>query len=202
MKELEMIASMSAIAAADSPVTPDCSAFAGPLIQTLRDLRSLLSELTAEQYAGKASELFARSSIGGHVRHCLDHARALAEGWRTGTVDYDHRARGTSIETDLAAADAELVRLIGAVERLGLLDASELLGVTVLPARDSRPITLSSTLAREIAFVLSHTIHHNATIRGMVLANGAVVPESFGYAPSTLAHKDRIARAEVTACAR
>jgi len=202
-----MIASIdAATASAAAPVSAaspqDCAAVGAPLIQTLRDLRVLLSSLSGPQYSQRAGELFANSTIGGHVRHVLDHARALAEGWRTGTVDYDHRARGTNIETDIVAADAELARLTGAVERLALLDADDPIGVRILPARDSQPITLSSTLARELAFVLSHTIHHNATIRGMVLALGTCVPGSFGYAPSTLAHQDRCARSEAGACAR
>jgi uncharacterized damage-inducible protein DinB len=205
-----MIASIAAIAASapeSRPPAPaqDCAPVAGPLIQTLRDLRSLLGELSGPQYSQRAGELFADSSIGGHVRHVLDHARALAEGWRVGTVDYDHRARGTSIETDIVAADAELARLIGAVEHLSRLDADDAIGVRILPSRDAQPVTLSSTLARELAFVLSHTIHHNATIRGMVLAIGERVPESFGYAASTLAHRGRCAarcEAAGSACAR
>ena len=41
--------------------------------------------------------------------------------------------------------------------------------------RDGESIALESTLARELAFVLSHTIHHNATIRGMVVKYNAAV---------------------------
>jgi uncharacterized damage-inducible protein DinB len=197
-----MIASMSSIAASSTTTAAaDCSAVAKPLTQILRDLRSLLSALSNDQYAARAGDLFANSTIGAHVRHCLDHARALVDGWRTGEAGYDHRARGTSIETDIAAADAELARLIGAVERLSRLDADEPIGVSFLPSRAAQSITLSSTLARELAFVLSHTIHHNATIRGMVLSLGCAAPESFGYAPSTLAHKDRCAELRGAACA-
>ena len=57
-------------------------------------------------------------------------------------------------------------------------------------AREAQTVTLRSTIARELAFVLSHTIHHNATIRGMVIALGLSAPASLGYAPSTLAHMD------------
>jgi hypothetical protein len=186
-----MIASPNASTTPTSETGTDCVAIAGPLAQIMRELRELLAGLSSEQYSARAGDLFANSTIGGHVRHCLDHARTLVDGWRTGIVDYDHRARGTHIETDLTAADAELGRLIASVQRLANLNADDSIGVSVMPTRDGASITLSSTLARELAFVLSHTIHHNATIRGIALSLGRAVPASFGYAPSTLAHQDR-----------
>jgi uncharacterized damage-inducible protein DinB len=194
-----MIASPSAINVKTPAPGTDCFALAAPLAEIMRELRELLGNLSSEQYSARAGDLFANSTIGGHVRHCLDHARTLVDGWRTGIVDYDHRARGTNIETDLAAADAELIRLIDSVERLAKLDADDSIGVSVMPTRDGLSITLSSTLARELAFVLSHTIHHNATIRGIALSLGSAVPASFGYAPSTLAHHDGVGS---TRCAR
>lgn len=197
-----MIASPTAIKARTNATRTDCAAFAGPLAQILRELRDLLGALSGEQYSARTGDLFANSSIGAHVRHCLDHARALAEGWHIGIVNYDHRARGTSIESDLAAADAELVRLIDSVDRLAKLDADDPVRVSAMPTRDGVSITLSSTLARELAFVLSHTIHHNATIRGMALSMGRAVPASFGYAPSTLAHQDAAGAGGSTRCAR
>jgi hypothetical protein len=175
------------------PRTPDlcdCSPIALPLAAILDQLRGLIASLSSSDYTTRADERFARSTIGGHVRHCLDHARALVDGWKTGLIDYDHRARGTLIETSPTEASAELARLIAAMERLALLDADDAIDVAVMPSRDGAAVTLRSSLARELAFVLSHTIHHNATIRGMVVALGKPVPESFGYAASTLAHKD------------
>ena len=197
-----MIASSSAINLQTPAQRTDCLALAAPLVQIMRELRELLGSISSDQYSARAGDLFANSTIGGHVRHCLDHARALIDGWRTGVVEYDHRARGTHIETDLPAADAELGRLIASVERLAKLDADESIGVSVMPTRDGLSITLSSTLARELAFVLSHTIHHNATIRSIALSLGSTVPVSFGYAPSTLAHQDVVNGTRSTRCAR
>jgi uncharacterized damage-inducible protein DinB len=189
-----MIVIAASSAATESPAPPSsCLAIAAPLARTLRDLRSLLSAITQTHYTARAGELFAHSSVGGHVRHVLDHARALADSFSVAPIDYDTRARGTTIETDLAAADAELARLVSIFDQLGALDADFPVTVRVLPSKDAQPLSLSSTLARELAFVLSHTIHHNATIRSMLLALGCGTPESFGYAPSTLAHMHRAA---------
>lgn len=199
-----MIASPVTINAQTPATETDCVAIAAPLAQIMRELRVLLAALSSDQYSARAGDLFANSTIGGHVRHCLDHARALVDGLRTGIVNYDRRARGTNIETDLTAADAELGCLIASVERLAKLDADDSIGVSVMPTRDGVSITLSSTLARELAFVLSHTIHHNATIRGIALSlgGGGAVPATFGYAPSTLAHQDGVGGAGSTRCAR
>jgi uncharacterized damage-inducible protein DinB len=46
-------------------------------------------------------------------------------------------------------------------------------------------LTGMSTLARELAFVLNHTIHHQAMIGLLASLHGCDVPDGFGYAPST-----------------
>lgn len=181
-----MIAAATTIPAA--PCT--CAAIARPLADILAELRSLLPNVGEDRYCMRMGPLFANSTIGGHIRHCLDHARALLDGRELGVVDYDHRLRGTDIETSPTAADAELASLIAAANRLSTIDADEEISVLIMPARDGQAIDLRSTLGRELAFVLSHTIHHNATVRGMVVSLGLPVPDSLGYAPSTLAHQD------------
>ena len=46
-------------------------------------------------------------------------------------------------------------------------------------------VTGWSTLARELAFVVSHTIHHQAIIAVLLALHGHAVPERFGHSPST-----------------
>ena len=221
-----MIASTPAADMSAPACRSDCSSLAAPLAQTLRELHALVDSLSPRLYTLRAGEAFSGSTIGAHIRHCLDHVRALADGWRTGAVDYDHRARGTSIETDPAHAAAEILRLIASIDRLALLDANDGLRVAVMPTRDGATVLLSSTLARELAFLLSHTVHHSALIRAMLLSipaeSGAAdarqevggisrVSPSFGFAPSTLAHHDQserehgaapVSTSGIDACAR
>ena len=40
------------------------------------------------------------STIGGHVRHNLDHFLCLEQGLKSGSVDYDARERDEFLETD------------------------------------------------------------------------------------------------------
>ncbi len=158
------------------------------LAATLRQLADLIRDLTDEQYA-RAPGGALPSSIGGHVRHNLDHVAALLAALPGGALDYDRRARGTAVETDRRAGLAEVRRLEQALDgaRAGALPESMCL--TLLAAPDRPPVTVTTSPERELAFVLSHTIHHNALIAVLVAAVGATVPPGLGYAPATIAHQ-------------
>lgn len=163
---------------------------AAPLADVLRELAGVIDAVTPGQFTHACGEQFYNGSIGGHVRHCFDHARALLDGHASGEVDYDSRRRGTDVEHCSAAARAEAARLIDLAVTLGHADAELPLSLTILPTRDGVPVRVASTLGRELAFVLSHTIHHNALVRSMAFSLGVTLPRTFGYAPSTLAHFD------------
>ncbi|MBL8991471.1 MAG: hypothetical protein JNJ48_07830 [Phycisphaerae bacterium] len=171
-----------------------CREVAEPLAALLRELADVLHAMDDEDYTRRMGPLFAGATVGGHVRHTLDHVRALVRsvggGGVPGPVDYDHRERGTPVETDRVCALEEAHRLGRAVSELAGAPASRRVAVRVMPTSDGAPVTLGSTLARELSFVLSHTVHHHATLRGMATALGRSVPEAFGYAPSTLAHME------------
>lgn len=159
-----------------------------PVIELLRELASVITLLSPEQYTRRCGQAFFNGTIGGHVRHCLDHIRAVLDGFAGGVIDYDHRERGTNIESDPSAARDEIRRLRRLAEQLTRVAADTHVRVEVMPTREGRSVAISSSLGRELAFVLSHTIHHNAMIKGMAVSLGAVLPPSFGYAPSTLSH--------------
>lgn len=174
------------------PAEPAASAgvLSLPVIELLRELAGVVAQLSPAQYTQRCGETFFNGNIGGHVRHCLDHIRAILDGFSVGVVDYDHRERGTSIESDPFAARDEIRRLRRLAEDLAQVEAAAPVRVAILPTRDGQSVNLMSTLGRELAFVLSHTIHHNAMIKGMAVALGLQLPQAFGYAPATLAHFD------------
>ena len=158
-----------------------------PLALLMRQLACVVEDLSDAQYAQKPVGVV-ESSIGAHVRHCMDHVAALPGVLETGTLNYDARQRGTAIETSRSAA----LRLIADVERQlqrvteGDLDRPILLSVTLAAGQDA--VRVSSSVGRELAYVVSHTIHHNALIGAMVRTLGGTLPERFGYAPSTVAY--------------
>jgi uncharacterized damage-inducible protein DinB len=168
-----------------------CAAAVPPLIAVMRQLGALVEALTDEQYQARPFGALS-GSIGGHVRHCLDHVAALAAA-PDGALDYDRRERGTAVETDRAAALEALRRH----ERrlLALPAGAEMrpLRLTAIVSPGRPPVEAGTTLGRELAFVLSHTVHHNALVAVLAAALGVTPPQRFGYAPATLDHLEKAA---------
>lgn len=180
-----------------SAISPggDAAELASAVSAVLADTGVVLRGVSDEEYTRRFGAEFCGASMGGHVRHCLDHIRALVDGVAGGTLDYDHRERGTDVETRAGAAAAEVEALRAGLAALvaahpGPGGAARQVTVLLMATPDRPALALESTLGRELAFVLSHTIHHNATIRGMLAALGRDFPAGFGYAPSTRAHLD------------
>lgn len=154
------------------------------LVRLLDELRTTIERLDDLAYAetpvGRRS-----GSIGAHVRHCLDHVAAFLEGMNDGVLSYDRRTRGTTVEVH---RDAALDRI--AVVTTALLDLD--------PRLLQRPLRLDvqldaagtlcsviSTAGRELAYVISHTIHHNATMGVLLTEISAQLPDRFGIAAAT-----------------
>jgi hypothetical protein len=129
------------------------------------------------------------ASLGAHYRHVLDHFLCLAEGIRTGQVNYDERRRNPQLESSVTCA-----RLVteGLIDELGGL-SHEILQrectVTYSVAYgESREEAVTSNLAREVMFCVGHAIHHYAILRLLCAGAGVTLPCEFGIAPSTLKH--------------
>lgn len=157
-----------------------------PLTAVLRQLAGVLRAMTDAQYTQKPVGVVP-GCAGGHVRHCLDHVDALLAATKTGLLDYDTRRRGTDVETQrqaaldaLARQEAELLALSCSASRRLRLRTRLTSGGDVSQAE--------TTVGRELAFVLSHTIHHNALLGVIAVLLGVPLPERFGYAPSTVAY--------------
>jgi len=163
-----------------------------PIVAVLRQLGDVLRAMTDEEYRRKPVGVVS-SNVGGHVRHCLDHVETLLAGVEEGEVNYDCRRRGTEVETSREAA----LEVIRRQERqlLAFPPHSEHrpLRLSALVSSCLPPTVVETTVGRELAFVLSHTVHHNALIAVMALTLGVAIPDRFGYAPSTIAHLEKVA---------
>jgi uncharacterized damage-inducible protein DinB len=153
------------------------------LAVALRDVIEVVLTLTPAEFTRR--DLRCSGSIGAHVRHCLDHVSALERGIATGRICYDHRERDTVVETNLQLALSRLRRAVFRLEPLSeAILARPLTLVAQLDARGTR-IETQTTVARELAFVISHTIHHSALIGVVLEREDHDVPERFGLAPTT-----------------
>jgi uncharacterized damage-inducible protein DinB len=157
-----------------------------PLVGVLGQLRDLLEGCRDEQYSIKPVGVVP-SSIGGHVRHCLDHITALLNGVHVGQMTYDHRPGGTVIESDRSAAIAAIDDLNDTLGAMNDTALDQPIRLSVLMSPNGPPALVETSLGRELAFVISHTIHHNALVGVIAKLLGVPVPDRFGYAPSTLA---------------
>ena len=159
------------------------------VIEALNQGETLLEALDNDQYARKLPEAF-NSSIGGHYRHCLDHFRSLLDCAADADLNYDHRERGTLIECDrFAALNATRVLREG-YDRLAGACLHRTLAVTCKTSY-AEPLSQvsTSTVGREIMYVVAHAVHHYALIGIMGGLMGLKMPAGFGVAPSTLKHQ-------------
>jgi hypothetical protein len=158
-------------------------------LQLLDQMSGLLARLDERSY-GQTSPLFLNSSIGGHVRHCLEHYECFAEGLPHGRVNYDLRQRDILVETQPAAA---LARLHSLRNRLtSLLSHEHSSAILILMdhgATHHEGCWQTSSTGRELQFLISHTIHHFALIAGLCHKHGVDIAPDFGVAPSTLRHR-------------
>lgn len=156
------------------------------LAQKLDELSRLISQLRDDEYLAIPRRGGA-SPIGSHVRHALDHVTALLRAVPRGLVNYDLRERGTEIEGSRQAAlrliEGQQIVLRGLVH----VDSQQSLTVEAMLDPNQAPLTMLSSWGREVAFVLSHTIHHQALIGVLASWLGVWVDPEFGVAPATLA---------------
>jgi hypothetical protein len=155
-----------------------------PLASLLDQMRSMIERMDDDTYTMPAP---GRSSggVGGHVRHCLDHVGALVHATRTGIVEYDRRRRGTDVETCRAAAIHEIGELTTHLAALSASVLDEPLLVETQIDQAGAMILTRSSVCREVAFVISHTIHHNAILAQLLAGRGVALDARFGVAPST-----------------
>ncbi len=132
-------------------------------------------------------------AIGAHLRHCLDHFICLARGLESGTIDYDDRSRDPRLETEPATFRRALAEVVGSLEGLGSGNLDRTVEVLVMAAPGTPPTPMRSTLARELAFVSSHTVHHLAIIVETARAHGVDLPPEIAVAFSTAAYHETAA---------
>jgi uncharacterized damage-inducible protein DinB len=158
-------------------------------VTLLRQLHSVLEGLAQAQYTYQSAATLG-GSVGAHLRHVLEFYQTFLCGYAEGIINYDNRAREHSLETCLKTALGRLQIILVHLES-DTHDETQLhLPVRVLEnATDEPDHWTHSTVGRELTFLLSHTVHHQALIALILRHLGLSLPESFGIAPSTLRYR-------------
>jgi hypothetical protein len=148
-----------------------------------------LTQLDAESYAEVIPGPY-NASIGQHYRHVLDHFLCLEAGAPAGEINYDLRARDPRLETDLDFSRATTDRLMRVFENYASDGLSRPCKVSYsVGYGDAAPLSVTSTVERELAYCISHAVHHYAIIRLLCGRVGVNMLPEFGVAPSTLKHR-------------
>jgi uncharacterized damage-inducible protein DinB len=161
----------------------------------LLDVATLLEATSDLAYLSRP-EGGVSGSVGAHVRHCLDHVRAVLDAADGAVLSYDCRERDTALEHDRTLGILALRQQGSRLEALVGRPADQPLLLKVQVDGHGATVEVASSLGRELVFVLQHTIHHQAIIALLLAARGVTVPPRFGYAPSTVSrHAERFASA-------
>ncbi len=153
-----------------------------PIKNNLKSLADLLQQLSDDQY-NEPCQALSSASIGKHYRHIIEIFGCLLEGYDKGLVNYDHRTRNQTIETNSRIALQKLEWLTEQIERpnKNISIEQKLAGQTLL---------VESNYYRELLFNLDHSIHHQALIKvGVAEYDNILLDEDFGVAPSTISYR-------------
>ncbi|RDB43965.1 DinB family protein [Halomonas sp. DQ26W] len=162
----------------------------------LTQLEAFVDALTPEQFRQDFGH-DGRHTLGKHIRHIIDHYAALLSGLENNkdVIDYEHRRRDERLEQWPQQAAHRLTETKVALTALLGRCPTDRLSLNY-PVGDGMQV-LDTSLARELAFLTSHTIHHMAIVGLLADQLGITLPEAFGVHPSTLRHWQRERSASV-----
>ena len=117
----------------------------------LKQAEALLDRLDDGQFSQPVTNFYG-SSVGGHLRHCLEHYLSFLAGMGSGKVDYDDRPRDVAMETVTSEAVTVTHRITDQLE--ALLASDPPVGILVKMDCGCDEIEWQpSTMGRELQFL-------------------------------------------------
>lgn len=152
--------------------------------QILNQVAELINQLSSEQYA-KSLPVLSDNSVGKHTRHVVEFYQCLLNGLSGGFVDYDKRERNILLETDRNYTQEAIKAIINYIEIIQ--DNSLQLNISY----GDRISTINTSIFRELAYNIEHTVHHLAIIKiGIQIHFPEMsLPENLGVAHSTIKYQ-------------
>ena len=155
------------------------------------EIKDLLHNIKQAHYHQK-QEILSGSSIGQHVRHVLEFYLCLFQALDTNQICYDERERDVRIETDPKFAGAVINKILTQLDTLAKADRPLKLKVN-FSGNPENELFLETSLYRELAYNLEHSIHHQALIKIACKQLGIEdgLSETFGVAPATIRYRNK-----------
>ncbi|MBL7841155.1 MAG: hypothetical protein JNJ75_13515 [Cyclobacteriaceae bacterium] len=160
-----------------------------PIRKDILRLCSLVNCLDDLLYV-KPFPVISGATLGQHVRHILEFYSCILMNTRGELICYDNRKRDLQIETQRSVALDVAERLMEALESI-IIDKKICVQANYMET-DQHDIFLTSTLFRELAYALDHSIHHQAIIKIGLCEMPAVLERigELGVAPATVRYKN------------
>jgi len=160
-------------------------------IAMLTKMKQHLQELSEDVYKSPCT-LLNQTSVGQHFRHIIEFYVCLQIGESKSTVCYDERKRDLLIEIQKDYAVQVIEEIIVFLNKI-TTDKPLVFAASYSPVTDKQ-ISINTSLFRELAYALDHTIHHLAIIKIALADAGIKVDNEFGVAPSTLKYRNSCAQ--------
>jgi len=157
--------------------------------ENLLQIKDLVQIIGTEKY-NTPSDILSGATIGQHIRHILEFYLLLVSGSFTGTVSYDKRERDLRLENDPVFAAKVIDRLLSGINTLDVSQTVKF-EADYTPEGTSQKM-ISSSVGRELAYCIEHSIHHQAIIKaGLIdLSCTDLVNNEFGVAYSTIRYRN------------
>lgn len=160
-------------------------------INLIEQCEQFVKDVPAPVYATE-SMVMPGGTVGKHLRHLADHYEAIVRATVSTSeevVNYDHRERDVPMESSREDALRGLESLRVRVKSLRDLQPNRLMQVRVMVSGAGHEATLTTSLARELAFATHHGVHHQAMMKAIAGEFGVEAATEFGKAPSTMNHE-------------
>ncbi len=161
-------------------------------INNLNEVKDFLNNIDSEYYTSSL-DCLSGGSIGQHIRHVLEFYICLMDGVGLYIVCYDNRKRELKLEND---KDFAIYTIRKIVNNLPLIPQTQNMSLVsdFGIENDAESVTISTSVERELAYCLEHSIHHMALIKIALNVMGLKdkVSDSFGVATSTIKNKKTI----------
>jgi hypothetical protein len=156
--------------------------------ENLTEIKTMLLQLTDEHYLFPSNTLFG-ATIGQHIRHILEFYESALVGLKADIINYDNRKRDLLIETKIQYAIQIINKIDASLNQINF-DKHIILEGNFC-SEEGNSTQIESTLYRELAYCLEHSIHHQALIKVGLLELDCLsfIDDSFGLAPATIRHR-------------
>lgn len=158
-------------------------------IDLLNSIDETINKLNDRQYT-ESMEILSDATIGQHVRHMLEFYEAIENAIKSTEVNYDARKRSLDLETSVKRASDTIQGF-----KKNMLNYSEDKKIEMkgnYSINDIDASTISTSLSRELAYTMDHSIHHLAIIKNALILQGVKIDKNFGVAPSTIRYRNEL----------